>query len=190
MNNRMHGGGLIAMALCFGITGAAAQEHHEASADTHVVEKEVVVPTGPGEVTEAGVRIEEPLASRDELPTQSPGEPAPESPPLGALEGTTLTDAEAAELVGQPLRAREGTPAGEITAVVRSHDGLMLHAVVELAAEEQTVSLPLDRISIDAIGRVSTEMSGDELAQLESHDPAQYASIDEDDGDAANRSLR
>jgi hypothetical protein len=188
MNIDMHGGRLVALALCFGIGGAAsAQEQDDASADTHVVEEAVVVPTGPGEVTEAEVRIEEPLASRDALPTQSPEEPAPESPPLGALEGTTLTDAEAAELVGQPLRAR-GMPVGQITAIVRSQDDMMLHAVVELADGERTVSLPVDRVSIDAIGRVSTEMSSDELAQLDPHDPDRYAAIDEDI--ASERSLR
>src|SRR5690606_15151523 len=128
--------GAIAFVFVAGGTGsAAAQEGEDRRAaerrtDTHVVEAEVPAQTGPGEVTEAEVQVEEPLGARDELPSRTAsGEPVEPPPPS---QGITLSEAEAVDLVGRELHSADGDEVGDIVGLSRALDDQSLHLLVDV----------------------------------------------------------
>lgn len=174
------------------ISEAGSPEAH-ADPNVHVVESETVAQTAPREQTEAEVVIEEPVDQdvRSALPSEEPPTAASASTRQQASQSTTIGDAEAMELVGRPLRSREGEEIGEITEVARSLVDQQLHALVDigglLGVGERTVSIPIERADIDSDGTVTTQMSRDEIENMEVHDPTLYASIEEGDDETILR---
>lgn len=179
----------VTFALAAGGFGSAAaqnaQTEREASnhdPDTHVVETEVPALTAPDEVTEAEIQVEEPLNVRDDLP-RAPGER--EEPPQPS-HGLTLTEDEAAELVGRELHSADGDEVGEIVGLSRSLHDQSVHLLVDvggfLGVGERTISVPLEQVTVDDLGNVAAQMSRDDIESAEEHDPTQYASIEEAEG--------
>lgn len=170
-------------ALEGGVAEAGSPQAHE-DPDVHVVESETVAQTAPREQSEAEVVIEEPVDEdvRRELPSEEPA--AARSDQQEPPQRGTISDAEAMELIGRNLQSRDGEDIGEISEVARSLADQQLHALVDigglLGVGERTVSIPLERTDIDQDGNVTTQMSRDEIENMEVHDPTLYASIEEE----------
>src|SRR5690606_25796283 len=96
----------------------------------------------------------------------------------------TITEDQASELIGQAVHTRDGEDVGEITGVARSLTDQQLYGLVDvggfLGIGERTVSIPLDRAQVDQEGNLVTQMSRQEVEQMEEYDETQFASIEDE----------
>ncbi|MBN1239698.1 MAG: PRC-barrel domain-containing protein [Gammaproteobacteria bacterium] len=126
----------------------------------------------------ADVRVVQPEDQQQSARTEAESQPE-----LEYQAGGEITESDVSQLVGQTVQTRDGEDVGEITGVARSLADQQLHALVDvggfLGIGERTVSIPLERAQLDQDGNVMTQMSRQEIEQMQEYDPTQYASIEE-----------